>query len=122
MSLQLSVAVRNARLDAILALIGSSAVVKLRSGAAPADCAAPDSGDTLVTVTLPTSWLAPAMVGSAAKNGDWKGQAAASGSVGHFRIYGSDGTCHVQGMLDGVVLTKGQTVTFTGFTLTDNNA
>ena len=36
MALQLSAAVRNARLDAIEATIGTSAVLKIRTGSAPA--------------------------------------------------------------------------------------
>ena len=39
MAVQLSVAVRNARLDAIETNIGTSAVLRIRSGAPPATCA-----------------------------------------------------------------------------------
>ena len=44
MTVQLSVAVRNARLDAIETTIAASAVLKIRSGAQPANCAAADTG------------------------------------------------------------------------------
>ena len=47
MSLQFSVAVRNARLDAIETTIGTSARIKMRTGAKPATCADADSGTAL---------------------------------------------------------------------------
>ena len=49
MGIQLSVAVRNARLDVIETTIGTSAVLKIRSGTPPATCATADSGDVLAT-------------------------------------------------------------------------
>lgn len=51
MTVQLSVAVRNARLDAIETAIGVSAILKIRTGAQPATCATADSGTVLATVT-----------------------------------------------------------------------
>ena len=44
MPVQLSTAVRNARLDAIETAIGASAILRIRSGAVPANCAAADAG------------------------------------------------------------------------------
>lgn len=135
MAIQLSVNTRNARLDAIETLIGASAVLKLRTGAAPADCAAADSGTVLATLNLPADWMAAAAAGSKAKTGTWSDAAAdAAGTAGHFRLYASDGiTCHMQGSvtitggggdltLDNNIIAVGQVVTITGFTLTDNNA
>src|SRR5690242_774200 len=60
MAIQLSTAVRNARLDAIESAIGTAAVLKIRTGAAPADVATADSGTVLATLTLPSDWLAAA--------------------------------------------------------------
>ena len=54
MALQYSTAVRNARLDVVESTIGTSAVLKIRTGAAPANCAAADSGTVLATVNLPS--------------------------------------------------------------------
>jgi hypothetical protein len=135
MSLQLSVAVRNARLDAIESQIGTSAVLKIRTGAAPANCAAADSGTALAVANLPSDWLAAAGSGSKALSGTWQDAAAdASGTAAHFRLYASDGvTCHAQGTvtatggggdmtIDNVVIATGQTVNITGFTLADGNA
>lgn len=99
MALQESVAVRNAGLDAKETAIGTSAVLKIRTGAPPADCATADSGTVLVTCSLPSDWMAAASGGSKAKAGTWSDAGAdASGLAGHFRLYSSDGTtCGMQG-------------------------
>jgi len=135
MALQYSVAVRNAKLDAVETAIGASAVLKLRTGAQPADCAAADSGTVVATLTLPSDWMAAASSGSKAKAGTWEDTSADNaGTVAHFRLYASDGTtCHAQGTvtntggggdmtLDNVAVNAGQTITITGFTLTAGNA
>ncbi len=135
MALQLSVVARNARLDALETAVGASAVLKIRTGAQPADCAAADSGTVLATLSLPADWMAAAAAGSKAKSGTWEDASAdAGGTAAHFRLYASDGTtCHLQGTvtatggggdmtLDNVVLSLGQQFTITGFTLTDANA
>lgn len=131
MSLQLAVATRNALLDAIETEIGTSAILKIRTGAPPADCGTSDSGTVLATLNLPSDWMAAASGGSKAKSGTWQdGSADAAGTAGHFRIYDSGGsTCKMQGTvtatggggdltLDNAVLAVGQVVTITGFTLT----
>lgn len=135
MALQLSVSVRNARLDAIETATGATAVLKIKTGAPPATCATADSGTVLSSMTLPADWLAAAGSGAKAKSGTWSDAAAdAAGTAAHFRIYASDGTtCHIQGTvtasggggdmtLDNAVLAVGQLVTITAFTLTDGNA
>jgi hypothetical protein len=66
MALQYSVAVNNARLDAIETAIGATAILRIRSGAAPANCAAADSGTVLATLTLPADWMSAAAAGSKA--------------------------------------------------------
>lgn len=135
MAIQLSVAVRNARLDAVESTIGTTAVLKIRTGAAPASCATADSGTVLATATLPSDWLAAASSGSKAKSGTWEDTSAdASGTAAHYRIYASDGTtCHMQGTVtatggggdmtvDNVVFAATQVFTVTSFSLTDGNA
>lgn len=135
MAVQLSVAVRNARLDAIETAVGVSAVLKIRTGAQPADVAAADSGTVLATLTLPSDWLEAAASGSKAKAGTWQDTSAdATGTAAHFRIYASDGTtAHLQGSvtvtggggditLDNTSIASGQSVTITAFSLTDGNA
>jgi hypothetical protein len=138
MAVQLSVTVRNAMLDAIETTIGTTAVLKIRSGSVPATCATADSGTVLATATLPstsTNWMADAASGSKAKTGTWEDTSAdATGTAGHFRIYASDGTtCHIQGTVtatggggdltvDNTSFSSGQAFTVTGFTLTAGNA
>jgi len=134
MSLQLSTAVRNARLDAIETTIGTAPILEIRTGAAPANCAAADSGTVLATVTLPSDWMAAASSGSKAKSGTWQDTSAdASGTAAHFRIKDSGGTtCHIQGTVtatggggdmtvDNTSFAAGQSFTVTSFTLTDGN-
>lgn len=101
MAIQLSVAVRNARLDAIETAIGASAILKIRTGAVPANCGAADSGTVLATIALPADWMASAAAGSKAMTGTWQDSSAdASGLAAHYRIYASDGvTCHLQGLV-----------------------
>jgi hypothetical protein len=135
MAIQLSTTVRNARLDAIETAIGTSAVLKIRTGAPPADVATADSGTVLATLSLPSDWMAGASTGSKAKSGTWQDASAdATGTAAHFRIYASDGTtAHLQGTvtatggggdltLDNTSIASAQSVTITGFTLTDANA
>ncbi len=135
MAIKLSVAVRNAELDAIETGIGASAVLKIRSGSPPANITDADSGTVLATLALPVDWMAAASAGSKAKAGTWEDAAAdAAGTAGHFRVYASDSTTqHIQGTvtatggggdmtLDNVSIAVDQKVTITSFNLTAGNA
>lgn len=135
MALQYSVAVRNAKLDAVETTIGASAVLKIRTGAAPANCAAADSGTVLATISLPADWMAAAGSGTKAKSGTWEDTSADNtGTAAHFRLYANDGTtCGAQGSVtatggggdmtvDSTSFTAGQDFIVTGFTLTAGNA
>lgn len=135
MTIQFSVAVRNARLDAFESTTGTSAILRIRTGAPPANCAAADSGTVLATATLPSDWLAAASSGSKSLSGTWQDASAdATGTAGHFRIYDSGGTvCHQQGTVtatggggdmtvDNTSFASGQQFTVTSYTLTDGNA
>jgi hypothetical protein len=131
MALQFSDSVRNAILDAIETTIGTSAVLKLRTGAPPATVATADSGTVVATMTLPSDWMAAASTGTKAKSGTWEDTSADNaGTVGHFRLYASNGTtAHKQGTvtitggggdltLDNNVLAAAQAVSINTFTLT----
>lgn len=135
MTVQYSVRVRNARLDVVESTIGTSAILKIRTGSAPANCAAADSGTVLATLNLPSDWMAAASGGSKDKSGTWEDLSAdAAGTAAHFRIYDSGGsTCDMQGTVtatggggdmtvDNTSFAVGQAVTVTGFTLTAGNA
>ena len=134
MTYQYSVTVRNAKLDAVETAIGTAAVLKIFSGAEPANCAAADPSGTLISISLPSDWLANASSGSKALAGTWSGTASGSGTAASFRIYDSGVTaCHIQGSvtatggggdltLDNASISNGQTVTVTTFTITAGNA
>lgn len=135
MALQFSVAVRNARLDAVETTVGTSAVLQIRTGSVPANCAAASTGTVLATLNLPSDWMAAASAGSKTLLGTWQDAAAdAAGTAGYFRIFDTTvTTCHIQGTvtitggggdmeLDNTSIATGQQVTVTAFTLTDGNA
>ena len=135
MTVQNSVAVRDARLDAWEVAIGTSAIMKIRSGAQPANCAAADSGTVLATLNLPADWMGAASGGTKAMLGTWADNSAdATGVAAHYRIYASNGTtCHDQGTVtltggggdltvDNTNFSAGQAFSVTQFTKTAGNA
>lgn len=134
MAIKISDVVKNAMLNAIETAISTSAVLKLRTGAAPAAIGDADSGTVVATLSLPSDWMDAAASGSKAKLGTWEDASADNaGTVEHFRLYASDGTTqHMQGSvtatggggdmtLDNNVVTAGQKITITAFTLTAGN-
>jgi hypothetical protein len=135
MAIQLSTSVRNARLDSIETTVGTSAIIRIRTGSAPANCAAADTGSILAEITCPSDWMAAASSGSKAKSGTWEDLSANNtGTAEHFRLYDSAGTtCHLQGTVtatggggdmevSSTSFTAGQSFTVSTFTLTDGNA
>lgn len=136
MSIQLSVLARNARLDAIETEAGTAAILKLRTGAQPADCGTADSGTVIISYTLASDWAAAASAGAKAfSNLPLTGTATGANTDTnnfHFRLYKSNGTtCVMQGsagesgtdlIVDNDSIAIGQTVNVTAFTLTDANA
>lgn len=135
MTLQFSVTVRNARLDAIETAVGTSAVLKIRTGSVPANCATADSGTVLASLTLPSDWMSAASSGSKAMTGTWSDSSADNaGTAAHWRLYASDGTtCHAQGTVtatggggdmtvDNTVFAAAQAFSITSFSITDGNA
>lgn len=138
MSVQQSVTVRNAKLDAVETAVGVTPVLRFFSGAQPANCAAANSGTELANGSLPSDWMAAASGGTKAKSGTWTitGIAGASTGtdIGHYRIYAVDGTtCHEQGSvtdtggggdmtLDNSNIANNQIVTVTSYTKTAGNA
>lgn len=135
MAIQLSTTVRNARLDAIETAVGTSAILRIRTGSAPANCGTADSGTVLATLNLPSDWMAAASGGTKALSGTWQDLSADdTGTAAHFRLYDSLGTtCHLQGTVtatggggdmevSSTSFTAGQSFTINTFTLTDANA
>lgn len=136
MAVQYSVAVNNARLDAIETTIGTNAGLLIYSGLPPASCAAAPTGTLLVAISLPADWMAAASSASKAKNGTWSGTAVGTGTAGYFRIASGSPTdvAGIQGLiettggsptgdmgLDNTSISSGQTVTVSSFTITAAN-
>jgi hypothetical protein len=99
--IQLSTPARNGMLSGLIAAIGASPVLQIRSGLPPANPAATATGTVLSTVILPTSPFAAPAGGAVSKTGTWADPdgADAQGRAGHYPINGSDGTCHLQGLV-----------------------
>lgn len=135
MALKLSVAARNAGLDAIETAVGVTPILAICSGTAPANCAAAETGTRLATVNLPSDWMAAAASGAKSKLGTWEDTSAdATGTAGYYRIYDSAGTtCHLQGTVtatggggdmevQNTSFAAGQDFQVTSYTLTAGNA
>lgn len=134
MTVQLSILVRNARLDALETTVGTAPKLQIRTGAQPASCATATSGTLLAELTLPSDWMAAASAGSKVLAGSWSGTGVAAGTAAHYRLVDTAGTtCHEQGSvtatggggdltLDNTSVAVSQTVTITTWTKTEGNA
>jgi hypothetical protein len=137
MAVQLSEAIRNARLNAIETVVGTAPKLRIYSGLTPTFITSAPSGTLLSELSLPSDWLTTAASGSIAKAGTWVtgvGGVAVSGVAGYFRITDTAGsTTFIQGsispvgsvgdlQLNNTTLTAGQALTINSFTLTDANA
>jgi hypothetical protein len=136
MAIQMSVAVRNARLDAIETTIGTSPKLQIWSGSVPANCAASATGTKLVEFTLPSDWAANAASGAKTFNAITNVTAIAGSptNAGYYRIVDSAGTtCHEQGTvtatggggdmtLDNISIATGQNVAISSWTKTEPGA
>lgn len=134
MTVQLSILVRNARLDVLETTVGTAPKLQIRTGAQPASCATATSGTLLAELTLPSDWMAAASAGSKVLAGSWSGTGVAAGTAAHYRLVDTAGTtCHEQGSvtatggggdltLDNTSVAVSQTVTITTWTKTEGNA
>lgn len=131
-----SLAVRNAQLDALESTIGTSAILRLRSGAQPAASGneiGASSGTVVATMQLPSDWMGNAANGLKQKLGTWSDAAADAANAGgtmHWEIVNSagtvkhlDGTVSVTGgggeiQLINLNIAVGQLVEITSFDLT----
>lgn len=120
MTVQLSVDVRNDMLDAYETRIGTAPLLQLRTGPAPADCLAVDSGTLIAEIDAPLDWAAAAAAGEKDIQGLWQAAAIADGTIAHYRIKDSAGTqCHEQGaVFRGVTLTTSAATAIDGNVLT----
>lgn len=110
---QLGTALRDAINEAYESATGTAPILELRSGNVPATPATADAGTLLVTMTLPSDWMAASSGGVKAKSGTWSGTGAAGAGAGtnaaHYRLKNSGGTVvHAQG---SVMITGGTALT-----------
>lgn len=136
--LQLSITVRNAKLNQFEVAIGASPKLRLMSGTIPTNCGSADIGDVLCEIILPADYMTAASAGTKGKLGTWSGtgtEIAGAGTLAtHFRIKNSLGTTtHCQGdisaagggaamIVDDPMISAGETVTVSTFTLVEGNA
>ena len=128
MPMQYSVAINNARLDSIETVIGTAAILKIYTGAIPANCAAAATGTLLASFSLPLDYFSAASAGVKSKLGTWSGSASAAGTAGYARItdsvgtsVGIQGTCGIGSgdfQMDNTSLAASQVVTVTAFSIT----
>lgn len=129
MAFQYSVAVRNASLDQIESIVGTTPRLYFYTGAVPATTATAATGTLLnsASYSLPADWMNAASGGSKTLAGTWSVVANAAGTAGYFRILDSTGTTvGIQGtvgtsgadmILDNNVIASGQTINVTAFTI-----
>lgn len=134
--MQMGTALRNDRASRIEAVIGTAAIVEVRTGAPPANCAAADTGTLLMQITADTDWLTAPSGGAVSLNGTLATTSAdGSGTPGHYRVWNSGRTvCHLQGtasgptvgtgemLLDADSITAGQAANVTSLSFTEGNA
>lgn len=126
MAFQYGSVLRNNQVATIQTTVGASGVLKIFSGAEPANCAAADPTGLLATITLPASFLTSSG-GVTTIAGSWTVAASGTGTAATFRMYDGSAVCHVQGntttdlVLNNTSITTGQTVTVTSFTVTAGN-
>lgn len=127
MTVKYSTALRNAQLDAIEPRVAGN-VLRIYSGAAPANITDAASGTLLASITLPADPFAAAASGSKVKAGTWStAGASASGTAGYFRIVntstsetvmqGTVGTSAADLIVDNTAFVAGQAFTVTTFTI-----
>ena len=127
MAFQYGTTLRNNQVSQIQATVGSSGLLKIFSGAEPANPAAADPSGLLATITLPATFLTSSG-GATTIAGTWSTTASATGTAATFRIYDGSAVCHVQGncttdlVLNNTSIASGQTVTVTAFSVTAGNA
>ncbi len=135
MAFQFAESSRNAAVEALVADFGTAPILRIRTGAKPANVAAASSGTILAEMTLPSDPFAAASGGAIAKSGTWEDTAGnAAGDAGHWEIVASDGTTRkAQGTvtitggggdmeLVNINIAVGQPVTITAFTITAGGA
>lgn len=130
MALKYSITACNAQLDALSALIGTSARLRIYSGTRPDSVADPITGTLLAELTCNASAFAAAASGGVLTASAITSDASANATdiATHYRLFKSDGTTAVIDgdvamsgadlILDNTSIATGQTVGVSSFTIT----
>lgn len=133
MTVSLTTAVRNAKLDAITTAVGSSGLLRIYDGTPPANANTALSGNTLLAeLALSATFAAAAASGVLTANAISNDASAnATGTASFYRIYKSDGTTVIaQGtagtsgtdmILNTTSIVSGGPVAVSSFTFTEGN-
>lgn len=127
MAHQYGATLRTNQVATLQTTVGATGLLKIFSGAEPVNCAAADPTGLLATITLPASFLTSSG-GVTTLAGTWSVAASAAGTAASYRIYDSGLVCHIQGnvttdlVLNNTVITAGQTVSVTQYSVTAGNA
>ena len=92
MSIQYSTTHRTNAMSTLNTDIGASAVIKIFTGSAPANCGTADSGTTLVTFAGNAGGFGTASAGVLTASAIANATAAGTGTAGYFRIYPTSAT------------------------------
>lgn len=96
MAYQFSTTLRTNMAAQIRETVAGSGVLKIFSGAEPANCAASDPSGLLCTIDLPATPFSEAS-GVSSLAGSWTGTGSALGTAACFRVYDGSSNCHMQG-------------------------
>ena len=118
----------NAELNAHATVAGANSILRIYSGAEPANAAAARTGTILVTPAIPSTWSAAASGRTrAGASLPWTANAVAAGTMGYFTHFKSDGTtvvvqgtCGIAGsgadmIVDNLTVAVGQAVNILSF-------
>ena len=134
MTVQLSTTTRNNQLTQLNTDIGPNAVIKIFTGAPPANCGTADTGTLLGTFAGAAGSFGSVAAGVLTAAAVASITAAAGGTAGYFRVYpnaatttnaviqGTAGLTGTDMILTANPLTSGQTVNFTSLTYTRGGA
>ena len=129
MAITYSTAIRNARGDAVTTGVGSSGLLRIYDGTAPANASAALSGNTLLAELACSVTFAPAASGGVltVNTITQDSSANATGTATFFRVTTSGGTSCIQGSvgtsgqdlnMNSVAITSGAAVAVSSFVLT----
>ena len=130
MAIQYSLTHRTNAMTQLNTDIGANAVIKIFTGAAPANCGTADTGTLLVTFAGNAGGFGTVASQQLTANAVASANATGTGTAGYFRIYPSaatttnaviQGTCGTSGtdmILTNTSINSGQTVNFTSLVIT----